>query len=140
MRPRRGPNPQLVKIHRSYAVEEVARLLSVHKNTVRAWALRGLPVNDCRRPHLIYGEDLARFLRAERRRRKQPCGPGQMYCLRCRAPRFPSGFSAHYVPTTATSGNLKGSCAECATMMHRGVSLERIDAVCGDVIVTYEGR
>jgi len=34
-----------VKIHRNYSVEETAKLLHVHKNTVRDWiAHRGLPV------------------------------------------------------------------------------------------------
>jgi hypothetical protein len=36
----RHPNPRLVKIHRSYTVEEVARNLRKHKNTVRAWMKR----------------------------------------------------------------------------------------------------
>jgi hypothetical protein len=29
-------NPRLVKIHRSYSVEEIARLFGIHKNTRRA--------------------------------------------------------------------------------------------------------
>ena len=33
----RYPNPRLVKIHRCYAVEEIAKLFNKHKNTVRAW-------------------------------------------------------------------------------------------------------
>ena len=39
----RHPNPRLAKIHRSYSVEEIARLFRVHKNTVRAWLRQGLP-------------------------------------------------------------------------------------------------
>jgi len=31
----RHPNPRLVKVHRNYLVEEIARLFRVHKNTVR---------------------------------------------------------------------------------------------------------
>ena len=30
-------NPRRVKVHRSYTVEEVAKLFRVHKNTVRDW-------------------------------------------------------------------------------------------------------
>ena len=39
----RHPNYRLVKIHRNYTVEEIACLLSVHKNTVRNWFKTGLP-------------------------------------------------------------------------------------------------
>jgi hypothetical protein len=40
-------NPRLIKIHRSYTVEEVAKLFALHKNTVRAqgkaWFIVGAP-------------------------------------------------------------------------------------------------
>jgi hypothetical protein len=38
----RRPNARLAKIHRSYSVEEMARLFNVHKNTVRNWVEQGL--------------------------------------------------------------------------------------------------
>ncbi len=44
------PNHRLVKIHRSYTVEDAARCLAVHKNTVRRWIKAGLPtvgVSEC---------------------------------------------------------------------------------------------
>jgi transposase len=58
----RQANYRCVKIHRSYTVEEVARLFSKHKNTVRAWVEAGLPTCDRKRPTLILGHDLAVFL------------------------------------------------------------------------------
>ena len=42
----RRPNPKLAKIHRTYTVEEVARLYDVHRNTVRQWIKDGLPSMD----------------------------------------------------------------------------------------------
>jgi hypothetical protein len=39
---KRHPNYRLVKIHRNYSVEEIARLCGKHKNTVRAWLKDGL--------------------------------------------------------------------------------------------------
>ena len=35
-------NPGLVKIHRSYSIDQVARTLGVHKNTVANWLKDGL--------------------------------------------------------------------------------------------------
>jgi excisionase family DNA binding protein len=66
---KRHPNYRRVKIHRSYAVEQAARRLGVHKNTVRAWIKVGLPTIDDRRPILILGSDLIAFLRARRARK-----------------------------------------------------------------------
>jgi transposase len=73
MRVRRRPNPRLVKIHRSYAVEEIARRLEVHKNTVRAWMRAGLKAIDHRRPTLISGAELVEFLKEKRQKKKRPC-------------------------------------------------------------------
>jgi hypothetical protein len=52
---KRHPNPRLVKLHRSYAVEQIARLFDVHKNTVRAWVKQGLQPIDGQRPALFHG-------------------------------------------------------------------------------------
>ncbi len=124
---RRRPNPRLVKLHRSYTVEEVARVFPVHKNTVRAWIKLGLPVVDDRRPALITGRELRNFLEAKRKKRKQPCPPGHLYCVRCRAPKAPAGGMADYLPITSTSGNLRGLCPDCGTLIHRRVSRTQLD-------------
>ncbi len=56
---KRHPNHRLVKIHRSYTVEEIAHLFGIHKNTVRRWVKAGLAISDDKRPMLILGHDLA---------------------------------------------------------------------------------
>lgn len=122
MTPKRRPNHRLVKIHRSYTVDEAARLFTIHKNTVRIWIKEGLPLCDGSRPLLILGCDLAAFLQARRTKNKRPCGPCQMYCVRCREPRIPAGAMADYEPKTETLGNLVGICPECGIMMYRRVS------------------
>jgi len=88
---KRHPNHRLVKIHRNYTVEEVARLLGKHKNTVRNWVKDGLAIIDDKHPMLILGSDLVAFLQARRVKNKQSCRPGELYCVRCRAPKFPAG-------------------------------------------------
>ena len=67
---KRHPNHRLVKIHRSYTVEEIAQLFGIHKNTVRRWVKDGLTSIDDKRPMLILGHVLAAFLQA-RRAKKQ---------------------------------------------------------------------
>jgi hypothetical protein len=124
---KRNPNPRLAKIHRNYTVEEVAALFGVHKNTVREWVKRGLPVSDDKRPMLILGRALFEFLQTRRAKNKRPCQPDEIYCLRCRIPQHPAGDMAEYQPVTTTTGNLIGICPTCETMMYRRVSLAKLD-------------
>lgn len=128
-------NPRLVKINRSYTLEEAARLLGVHKNTIRDWVRRGLPTVDQQRPTLILGRELAAFLAHRRSSRKRPCAPGQIYCVRCRCPRNPAGAMADYMPLTATTGNLVGLCPTCDALMYRRVSVIKFDTVRGHLDV-----
>ena len=134
---KRYPNPRLVKIHRSYTVEEVARLLGKHKNTVRNWIKDGLATIDDKRPMLILGPDLVEFLKKRRAKNKQRCKPGQLYCVRCHLPRFPAGDMAEYSPDTEKLGNLIAICPDCDSIMNRRVSLARIEEVCGNLDIMF---
>lgn len=134
--PATRPNPRLAKIHRSYTVEEIAKLFGVHRNTVRAWIARGLPTIDQRRPVLVLGRHLADYLQARRTVNKRPCGPGQIYCLRCREPRAPAGGVVRYHALTPTQGNLVGLCGCCGAGLNRRVSLTKLASVQGELRVT----
>ncbi len=111
-------------------------LLGVHKNTVRAWLKAGLDPIDHRRPTVVLGRQLSSFLHARREARRQRCGAGQFYCVRCRAPRTSAASKAWYLPITTVSGNLSGICSDCGTRMYRRVALHKIAAVAGDLHVT----
>jgi Helix-turn-helix domain len=137
---RRRIDPRRVKIHRNYTVEEVAALLGTHKNTIRNWLKRGLPAVDRKRPTLIFGLDLVVFLDTRRKKIKQTCGPGRIYCVRCREPKEPAGRMVDFLPLTVTSGNLRGICPSCDTLIHRRVSIAKLDIVCADLEVTYPHR
>jgi predicted transcriptional regulator len=126
---KRRPNYRLVKIHRSYTVEEIARLFGIHKNTVRAWVRAGLPTSDSKRPMLILGVELADFLQARRTKHKQPCKPGEFYCFRCRAPREAAGGMADCLPVTDKIGHLQAICPACECIMNRRVSMAKLTQI-----------
>jgi len=134
---RRRLNPRRAKIHRNYSFEDVARLNGVHKQTVRNWQKEGLPVMTGKRPYLVMGNALRTFLDKRRRSSKQRCKDGELYCMRCRAPRSPAGDMLDYVPITLISGNLQGICPACEALMYRRVSLSKIDAVKGKCSVAF---
>ncbi len=135
--PRKRLDPRRVKIHRSYSIEEAARALDVHKQTVRNWIKDGLPVMIGKRPQLIAGDDLRRFLQRRRASGKHPCGPGELFCLRCRSPREAAAGMIDYLPMTSLSGNLRAICPVCDALMHRRVSLSKLDEVAGSCVVAF---
>jgi hypothetical protein len=133
---RRHPNPRRLKIHRSYTVEQLVAALKVHKNTIRRWAKDGLRPIDDRRPTMFRGIDAADFVRNRRQAAKRPCRPGEIYCLKCRAPRIPAGLVADLNIKSTAIGWLEAICPTCGRMLYRRVNPARIDAVRGNLEIT----
>lgn len=134
---KRHPNHRLVKIHRSYTVEEIAKLFGIHKNTVRRWVKGGLSTIDEKRPMLILGHILIEFLKVRRTKRKQKCRPGELYCVRCHVPRKPAGDMAEYSPDNEKVGNLLAICPICEAIMNQRVSLAKIEKIAVKIDITF---
>jgi hypothetical protein len=126
-----------VKIHFSYCVEDIAKILGVHKNTVRTWLRSGLQAIDERRPVMVQGKVLRTFLEKRRSSNRQPCPPRTLFCLKCRAPRKPALGMVDFAPLNVSSGNLRALCEECGTLMHRAVSRARISATMPDLDIRF---
>jgi hypothetical protein len=120
-------SPGRIKMHRTYLIEEAARTLGVHKNTVANWLKNGLEPIDNRRPILIQGRVLKAFLQERRTNRKRRCAVGELYCLKCRTPKMPLNGQAVYVPLTSSGGNLQARCPDCLSIICRRTSLSQID-------------
>ncbi len=135
--PARRVNPNLVKMHRTYSVPELAVCLDVHKNTVRHWQRAGLEPIDKARPVLFHGQTVRGFLTARNKGRKHHCAPGQMYCLRCRVPREPALGMVDYVELKATSGNLRAICNVCDAVMHRSARRDDLARIMPGLAVQF---
>jgi hypothetical protein len=134
---KRHPNPNHVKIHRSYTVEEVATLYGCHKNTVRNWVKNGLSTINDKRPMLILGHVLREFLQLRREKNKRPCKPGELYCVRCRTPRLPADKMVHCTQVSEKISNMAAICPDCDSIMNQLVSLAKIEEVYGNMDITF---
>jgi Helix-turn-helix domain len=121
-------NPRLVKIHYSYTPGELASLLGVHKNTITHWRRQGLKSIDSGRPVLFNGKAVRLFLERRRQGAKQPCGQGELYCLRCRKPRRPAGDKTELIRLPFGGGNLRGGCPDCQGLMYRRIPDAQVNA------------
>lgn len=136
---RHRPDRRRIKKHRPYTVDEIARTLDVCRATVRRWFKNGLPAIDSRKPVMARGVALHQFLTA-RAKPKTSCPPGQCFCVKCRESRPPAGAMAEFVPLTPTTGNLRGLCPNCGTMMHRRTSLKQLEQIRPILSVTIVER
>ncbi|MGZ3304844.1 MAG: helix-turn-helix domain-containing protein [Asticcacaulis sp.] len=134
-KPKRVRRRAGIRTHRSYTVDEVARALSVKPITVRRWIKAGLPALTERRPALIQGADLIKYL-DESRAPKHTCAPHECFCVKCRLPRTPAGGMADYLPFNATTGNLRGLCPECPTLIHKRVRKAALAALAPILTIT----
>lgn len=126
---KRRLNHRLVKINRNYTVEEVADLFGIHKNTVRNWIKHGLVLCDDKRPILFLGRNLQAFLHTKRIKNKQKCKPGELYCMKCRAPKKPAGDMVEYKQINETIGNLIATCTDCGKIMNRRVNPSKLEQI-----------
>lgn len=133
--PARRANPYRVKLHRDYAVQELAECLGVHKNTVRHWQDDGLKAIDGKRPTMFNGKATRAFLLARQTSRKRPCSPGTFYCLKCGESRAPALGMVEFIPGKGTTGNLTALCETCGTVMNRRANEAKIAEIMPRLVV-----
>ena len=129
-----------IKRLRTYTVGQIAETLGAHEHTVRLWLTAGLEAIDRKRPTLVRGEELLRFLAAKRAVRKRTCPPGTIFCVKCREPRRPAGDMADLRELTITLGDLQAICSVCESMMYRRINLAAVASICPGIAVTVTQR
>ncbi len=129
-------NPNLVKINRSYTVEEAANVFPVHKNTIRSWIKNGLATCGDQKPLLIHGSDLKEFIQLKRNKNKQKCKPYEMFCFSCKSPKRPAGNMVDYEPMDASKGRLIGICSSCDGIINKYFNLANLDQISDELDIT----
>ncbi len=110
---------------RTYNVREAAKATGATPGTVRNWQKNGLEPVFGTYPAIFRGVDIIGFLEQRNRARKRPCGPGRLFCFRCKEPKRPAFDEVEFWPEGPKHGKLRGLCPDCATTMNRRVSPPR---------------
>ena len=129
VRRKRRYNVRLIKATWPYSVQEVAELFGVHKNAVLRWLREGLLADRDRRPFLIRGDELARFLRGRQADKRQKCTATQFYCFKCRSPREAYLGIVDVVIETPSRLRLKALCSVCDTSVNKVQSVRDMEKI-----------
>jgi hypothetical protein len=121
----------------TYSVAEAARVTGAHRNTIHHWLRSGLAAIDNRQPILIKGAALKAFIDGRRARRRQPCGPGRIFCLKCREPKRPAFGEVEYEADNGKLGRLIGLCPDCGTIILRRTSSRSVRDAAGDLGIRF---
>lgn len=113
---------QRIRIHRPYTLETFAALFYVHPATVRRWIkFDGLDVAivSHHRPMILNAKAAREWMRKRESDRKQPCGPNDMYCVACKAPRNVQPNTVRIVTPKPPKIIVKGDCIVCNLTLRR---------------------
>jgi hypothetical protein len=127
-----------VKSRWSYNVREAAKVLGVTPPTVRSWQAKGLKPVEGSKPPFFLGVDIIEFVKSRKASAKDPCGPGRLYCLSCKAPKVPAFGEVEFWPSGPVLGALKGLCPDCTSVMQRRTSRRLLKAAAGNLKVSMQ--
>jgi hypothetical protein len=111
-----------IKSRVTYSTREIAELLGVHTATVLKWYKSDLEKIDNSRPFLVMGTALKHFLSNRQTKRRRPCGPHQMMCMKCRMPVTADPHSFHVTNCNAKTALVSANCSICGTRVNRSAS------------------
>lgn len=128
-----------VKTHRPYTPFEAAEALGVHRQTVIRWVSgKGLPADISKRPWLIEGRDLRRFLGDRQAGRKCKLDLHTFYCFGCHDARPAAAKLADYTQQTTTGGMMTAICETCGTIMNKAVKRADLEVIWTKLEITIQ--
>lgn len=119
---------------RTYTIDEVAKLLSLSRTTVRSWIPQGLKVLSKNQPHLIIGAHLKDFLAHRVDARTTRFAGEDFVCMRCKCGRAPAGAMVDYSFSTSGAVKIMALCEAC----EGPISAFTSEAKLADLATRYE--
>ena len=114
--PQRAHLPRL--LHMEYTLREIADEIGCNRQQVRHAVDAGCPCRLTARGHIwITGDEFRSWYEDLVVARKQPLGPNEAYCLRCRKP-VPLGDVTRITMPNGVEA-LSGQCPECHSTINR---------------------
>ncbi len=117
---------RLIRIRRSYTVAEIAAVLKVHRQTVRAWHKAGMkPIEETDRPLLFLGNEVRQFLTRRRDSKRRQLADDEFYCTRCHEARKSCPSDLKIIDTDRLLGGgrksiqIRGRCGVCRAIVCR---------------------
>ena len=135
---RHRPSIRRIKHLRLYDPLEAAQVLGVSRQTIWRWKNQGLVSIPNHRPTLFRGADILDFVRSRRASRRRRCGPGKLFCLRCKEPRLPAEGMLEFRADARSLGLLIALCASCGGLMCRRASLRTLKEASGGQAVSIQ--
>lgn len=129
-------NWRKVKRHRSYKVDQIAKLFAISKGTVRRWQKIGLQSVDDQKPALITGEALIAFLQGQSAK-KTKCKPDECFCFTCRTPKKAAFGEADITRSNKATGMMNALCETCSALMYKRVSMAKLEPIQALLTVTF---
>lgn len=133
----RRHNPLRVKLDATYTAREIAERFAVDVRTVRKWISNGLRPIDRHVPHLFYGRHVRTFIQ-NLNKPYEPLGPGEFFCVVCKAKREPALGAVWLTPRSDTTADYTAHCSACSRKIHRRVRLSEIHLHLGSAHLIHE--
>lgn len=106
-----------------YDLEEIATIMGIHVQTVRAWIKgEGLKIIDSKQPFLVYGLHLIEFIKKQNDKGKCKTPFDQIYCMSCKdaRPAFKNNIAIEQRPNGVCA---KAVCRTCKSKMNKTYKL-----------------
>ena len=106
----------------SYSIEDICNMYSMHPQTVRKWIKIGLRTIDSKKPSLIHGSDLRKFLKKHNEKLKEHLDFEEFFCVTCKEAHIPLSRKV-YLEQNHQFIRSKGVCPITKKIMNRSYKL-----------------
>lgn len=132
-------NTHRISKRKTYTVNEIAALFDIHTKTIHLWSTQGLRAVEGSFPHLIPGEELARFLDERQNKRKCKLAVDELYCVKCQQARKGLPDTIDIIVTQKRMGGGKTFIIKKARCEICGGKMNRFDAQATRAVVELLG-